>query len=64
MKNFVDNRKIKPGALFLLGDNWYGTLLNGVSSTRWQTQFEQMYPTSHFPGKAYAVRDAREPIEK
>lgn len=55
MKNFVDNRKIKPGALFLLGDNWYGTLLNGVSSTRWQTQFEQMYPTSHFPGKAYAV---------
>ena len=55
MKSFVDNRKIKPGALFMLGDNWYGTLVGGVDSPRWQTQFEQMYPTSHFPGKAYAV---------
>lgn len=55
MKNFVDKRQIHPQSLFLLGDNWYGTMLDGVKSSRWQTQFEQMYPTSHFPGKCYAV---------
>ena len=55
MKNFVDNRKIKPGAMFMLGDNWYGSMLDGINSARWQTQFEQMYPVSHFPGPAYAV---------
>jgi tartrate-resistant acid phosphatase type 5 len=55
MRKMVDDRHIHPGALFMLGDNWYGTLLGGVNSPRWQTQFEQMYPVSHFPGPAYAV---------
>ena len=55
MKGWVDNRKIHPGALFLLGDNWYGDMGVGYVSPRWQTQFEQMYPTSHFPGPCYAV---------
>lgn len=55
MKQWVDGRHIRPGALFLLGDNWYGDMGVGYASPRWQTQFEQMYPTSHFPGPCYAV---------
>ncbi|HEY4356064.1 MAG TPA: metallophosphoesterase, partial [Acidobacteriaceae bacterium] len=55
MKRWVDERHIHPGALFMLGDNWYGDMGVGYASPRWQKQFEQMYPTSHFPGPAYAV---------
>lgn len=55
MKQWVDQRKIHPQALFLLGDNWYGDMGVGYDSPRWQRQFEQMYPTSHFPGPCYAV---------
>jgi hypothetical protein len=50
MKQWVDQRHIKPGSLFLLGDNWYGDMGIGYDSRRWQDQFEQMYPTSQFPG--------------
>ena len=55
MKQWVDQRHVKPGALFLLGDNWYGDMGVGYASSRWQLQFEQMYPTSHFPGPCYVV---------
>jgi hypothetical protein len=55
MKGWVDQRHIHPGSLFMLGDNWYGDLGVGYVSPRWQQQFEQMYPTSHFPGPAYVV---------
>jgi hypothetical protein len=55
MKQWVDQRHIHPGALFMLGDNWYGDMGVGYVSGRWQSQFEQMYPASHFPGPAYVV---------
>lgn len=55
MKNWVDHRNVHPGALLLLGDNWYGDMGIGYNSSRWQNGFEQMYPASHFPGPAYAV---------
>jgi hypothetical protein len=55
MKQWVDQRHIKPESLFLLGDNWYGDMGVGYVSGRWQQQFEQMYPTSHFPGPCYVV---------
>jgi hypothetical protein len=55
MKQWVDQRHIHPEALFMLGDNWYGDMGIGYDSPRWQRQFEQMYPTSHFPGRCYAV---------
>lgn len=55
MRQWVDQRHIHPGALFMLGDNWYGDMGLGYISPRWQSQFEQMYPTSHFPGPAYVV---------
>src|SRR5579875_698570 len=55
MKGWVDQKNIHPEAMFLLGDNWYGNMVGGVKCERWQSGFEQMYPTSHFPGPCYAV---------
>ncbi len=50
MKQWVDQRHIKPESLFLLGDNWYGDMGVGYVSGRWQQQFEQMYPDLGVPG--------------
>jgi tartrate-resistant acid phosphatase type 5 len=55
MRLWVERHGIKPEALTMLGDNWYGRLGGGVTSSRWSSQFELMYPESHFPGPAYAV---------
>jgi tartrate-resistant acid phosphatase type 5 len=52
---YIQHHSLNPQALLMLGDNWYGELAGGVSSSRWQTQFEEMYPSSTFPGPAYAV---------
>lgn len=55
MKKFLDEQKIKPGAMFLLGDNFYGSMKGGVKSERWKVQFSEMYPRSHFDCRCYAV---------
>ena len=55
MQTWAKHWQVRPDALFLLGDNWYGELHEGVKSERWQTQFEEMYPVADFPGPAYAV---------
>jgi tartrate-resistant acid phosphatase type 5 len=55
MQKWVEQYSIKPEAITMLGDNWYGRLSGGVKSERWSSQFEQMYPATHFPGPAYAV---------
>lgn len=55
MQNYVAKWKISTDALLMLGDNFYGQMPDGVSSSRWQTQFEQMYPQSSFDCPAYAV---------
>lgn len=55
MQHYVDNRKVHPQAVFLLGDNFYGNMIGGLSCPRWQNDFEQMYPTSHFQCPFYAV---------
>jgi tartrate-resistant acid phosphatase type 5 len=55
MKKFVDSQHVHPEALLLLGDNWYGPIAGAVDSSRWRTQFEEMYPASYFPGPVYAV---------
>jgi tartrate-resistant acid phosphatase type 5 len=52
---YSKQHSVHPQALLMLGDNWYGELAGGASSSRWQTQFEQMYPASDFPCSAYAV---------
>ncbi len=55
MRRFAQAGNIRPDALFLLGDNWYGDLPGGVASTRWMNQFEQLYPADVFPGPAYTM---------
>jgi tartrate-resistant acid phosphatase type 5 len=55
LRAYVQHHSLNPQALFMLGDNWYGELAGGVNSSRWQTQFEEMYPSSTFPCPAYAV---------
>jgi tartrate-resistant acid phosphatase type 5 len=52
---YTRQHSLRPQALLMLGDNWYGELAGGAHSTRWQTQFEQMYPANDFPCPAYAV---------
>ena len=55
MKRWASDNGIRPDALLMLGDNFYGEMPDGVNSRRWIKQFEQMYPSSLFPGPAYAV---------
>lgn len=55
MRLYAQQHAIKPQALFMLGDNWYGELAGGVRSQRWQTQFEDMYPAEAFDCPAYAI---------
>jgi tartrate-resistant acid phosphatase type 5 len=55
MAAYTKQNSLKPEALFMLGDSWYGALPGGPDSPRWQTQFEQMYPATLFPGPAYSI---------
>ena len=55
MNQWMDSRHVQPGALFMLGDNWYGKMHGKTGEERWQEQFENMYPANRFPGPAYAV---------
>lgn len=55
MQSYISRLNLTPDALLLLGDNFYDQLPGGVASTRWQTDFEQMYPQSVFNCPAYAI---------
>lgn len=55
MQAYVAKHAFTTDALMMLGDNFYGNMPGGADSPRWQTQFEEMYPASVFPGPAYAV---------
>jgi tartrate-resistant acid phosphatase type 5 len=55
MQNYAKQQNANVEALLMLGDNFYGDLTGGVADTRWQTQFEQMYPSSAFNCPAYAI---------
>jgi tartrate-resistant acid phosphatase type 5 len=55
MRRWASDNSIRPDALLMLGDNFYGEMSDGVNSRRWIKQFEQTYPSSFFPGPAYAV---------
>ena len=55
MRRYAAAHHLKPDALFLLGDNWYGDLPGGVQSSRWKDQFEELYPANLYPGPAYAM---------
>jgi tartrate-resistant acid phosphatase type 5 len=55
MAKWMDGSHVRPGSMFLLGDNWYGHLHGGLDDSRWKSQFEDMYPADRYPGPAYAV---------
>jgi hypothetical protein len=55
MRQYTQQHTLRPQALLMLGDNWYGELAGGAHSTRWQTQFEEMYPAATFACPAYAI---------
>jgi tartrate-resistant acid phosphatase type 5 len=55
MRDFMHRFSLRPDALLMLGDNWYGELSGGAHSTRWQSQFESMYPVDAFNFPAYAI---------
>lgn len=55
MRNWMGAHHVQPQSMFLLGDNWYGHLHDGLDDARWRDQFENMYPANYFPGPAYAV---------
>ncbi len=55
MQGYVKSRSIKTEGLFMLGDNFYGTMEGGVASPRWKEGFEDMYPAEVFPGPCWAM---------
>jgi tartrate-resistant acid phosphatase type 5 len=55
MKGYVQSGNIQVEGLFMLGDNFYGTMEGGVASPRWQEGFEDMYPAEVFPGPCWAM---------
>jgi hypothetical protein len=55
MRQYAQKSGLKPQALLMLGDNWYGELAGGANSPRWKAQFEDMYPAETFNCPAYAV---------
>jgi 3',5'-cyclic AMP phosphodiesterase CpdA len=55
MRNYVQQQALRPEAVLMLGDNWYGELAGGAHSDRWQTQFEEMYPADIFDCPACAI---------
>lgn len=55
MARYVTDTAMKPEALFLIGDNFYGPFKGGTDCPRWKTQFSDMYPKSVFPGPCHAI---------
>lgn len=55
MKRYLASQTFRHEALFLLGDNFYGSFKGGTSCPRWKTQFEDMYPREIFPGPCHAM---------
>ncbi|HEY4047403.1 MAG TPA: metallophosphoesterase [Acidobacteriaceae bacterium] len=55
MRDYANKNNLKVENLLLLGDNWYGWLFGGADSSRWKSQFEEMYPSDFCRGKCYAV---------
>jgi hypothetical protein len=55
MRMYAAKHNLHTDALFLLGDNWYGDLPDGATSSRWVDQYEKMYPADVFPGPSYTM---------
>ncbi len=46
---------VTPDGIFSVGDNFYGNLAGGVQSSRWKTDFDDMYPATIFPGPFWSM---------
>ncbi len=55
MRQYVHTTGLRPDALLMLGDTWYGDLVGGAKSPRWVEQFEKLYPVETFPGPVYSM---------
>ncbi len=55
MQEYVKKNQLATSGMMLLGDNFYSKMEGGVRSPRWKTGFEDMYPSSVFPGPAWVV---------
>ena len=55
MADYLTERKIRPDAMFFLGDNFYGKMPGGVKCSRFKKQFSQVYSPKVFPGPCYAI---------
>ncbi len=55
LRNYQTKWSFKADSLLMLGDNFYDGMPGGVTSPRWQSTFEQMYPASDFNCPVYAV---------
>lgn len=55
MRRYIQKHQLRPQALLMLGDNWYGELDGGAHSSRWKSQFEEMYPSDVFACPAYVI---------
>lgn len=55
MATYLQKWKFDLDSLLMLGDNFYGNMPGGAQSSRWQSGFETMYPSSVFDCPAYAV---------
>src|ERR1700733_12118442 len=49
LRAYAKQHSVRTQALLMLGDNWYGELAGGAGSTRWKTNFEDLYPAQDFP---------------
>ncbi len=41
--------------MLMLGDNFYGNLRGGLKSSRWRSDFSQIYPATDFPAPCWAI---------
>ena len=54
MQQYATHNKLQTEALLMLGDTFYGAL-TGPDDPRWKSQFEDMYPATAFPSRAYSI---------
>jgi len=55
MARYTEGLGKKPDGLLLLGDNFYGSMKEGLKSDRWQTGFSDVFPAKTYPGPCWPV---------
>jgi tartrate-resistant acid phosphatase type 5 len=55
MARYTEGLGKKPDGLLLLGDNFYGSMKEGLKSDRWSTGFSDVFPSKTYPGPCWPV---------